>query len=255
MIRQVAAARCLFCVIATIIFTAIGGSAVAQRGAVATAGSLAVTDENTAIERASCVLVLRGTLRIPGSGMGGASSSVADLTALTTAITTTGLIDPAAKAAIGLGPREWQKVVRVEIAPAGTQAVKLSVCVDRGPNELKQPDPAGSLLRELIGRAKAVVGQSIEPRRQEIKTKLEELEKRRLDLRATLDPLRKRTRESEMMASKGMPGDSLHYQRRQFESDLAAKRFRLQAINEILPKFTAQADEFGAALKILVAAP
>ena len=114
---------------------------------------------------------------------------------------------------------------------------------------------AEELLAVLPGvAAKAVVGQSIEPRRQEIKAKLEELEKRRLALRSSLDNLRKRSRESEVMASRGMTGDPLLYQRRQVESDLATKRFRLQAIHEILPRFTAQADEYGAALKGLVAA-
>ena len=128
----------------------VGGAvdqASAQRTPGATAGSLAVDDSSPAIERSSCVLMLKRSLRYSGPGLGppaAGTSGLADLTALTTAMTTTGLIDPAAKAALGLGPREWPKVVRIEVAPAGTQAVKLSVIVNLAPNSLKQPEPAGA---------------------------------------------------------------------------------------------------------------
>jgi chromosome segregation ATPase len=170
-------------------------------------------------------------------------------------MTTTGLIDPAAKAALGLGPREWPKVLRIEVTQAGAQAMKLSVSVNPGPNKLKQAEPAAVLLRELINRAKVVVSQSVEPRRQEIKTRLDEIEKRRAELRASIESLRKRLRDAE--ASGGFRGaafDSVANQRRQVESELAAKRPRLLAIKEMLPRVAAQPDEVGNALRGLVAA-
>jgi hypothetical protein len=185
-------------------------------------------------------------------------SGLADLPALTTAMTTTSLIDPAAGAALGLGPREWPKVVRIEVASAGPQAMKLSVSVDPGPSRLKQAEPAGALLRELVSRAKAIVSQSWEPRRQEIKARLDEIEKRRAKLQASLESLRKRIHDAEAsglgLGRATEPADSFAIQRRHLESELATKRPRLQAIKEILPRLAAQTDEMSTALRGLVAA-
>jgi chromosome segregation ATPase len=146
-------------------------------------------------------------------------------------------------------------VVRIEVTHAGAQAMKLSVSVNPGPNSLKQPEPAAALLRELMNRAKAVVSQSVEPRRQEIKARLDELEKRRGELRVSIESLRKRLRDAEASGGfRGAPYDSVTNQRRQIESELAAKRPRLQAIKEIVPRVAAQTDEVGNALRGLVAA-
>jgi phage shock protein A len=179
-----------------------------------------------------------------------------DLPALTTAMTTTGLVDPAAKAALGLGPREWPKVVRIEVIPAGAQAVKLSVSVNPAPNSLKQTDPAGVILRELVKRAQAIVSQSAESRRQEVQARLDDLEKRRAELRESIASLRKRVREAEASGLRGTagPADSAANRRRQLESELAAKRPQLHAIKEMLPRVAAQPDEMGTALRGLVAA-
>jgi hypothetical protein len=238
-------------VLAALVVVWAVGEASAQR--TATAGSLAVDDSSPAIERSSCVLMLKRNLRYAGPGlmppMAG-TNGLADLTALTTAMTTTGLIDPAAKAVLGLGPREWPKVVRIEVAPAGAQAVKLSVSVNPAPNSLKQAEPAGALLRELVNRAKAVVSQSAEGRREEIKMRLDEIEKRRAELRALVENLRKRLKEAEAMGSRGALVEPIAEQRRQIESELAVKRPRLEAMKQILP----QADELGTALRELVAA-
>jgi chromosome segregation ATPase len=175
---------------------------------------------------------------------------MADLTALTTAMTTTGLIDPAAKAALTLGPREWPKLVRIEVAPAGAQAVKLSVVVNPALNSLKQTEPAGALMRELISRAKAVVSQSAEGRREEIKQRLDEIEKRRGELRASIESIRKRLKEAEAHGSRRGFDEPLADQRRRIDSELSDKRARLLVMKEILPK----TDEMGTALQGLVAA-
>jgi hypothetical protein len=237
------------------LFFSTAGETFAQRTAGTKAGALVDDEANQGLLRASCVLMLRGSLRVPGAGFtGSGTSSTADLTALTTAMTTTGLIDPAAKAALDLDPREWSKVVRVEITQAGAQAVKLTVTVDPGPNNLKQTDPAGALLRELINRAKAVVTQSVEPRRQEVKSRLDELEKRRTEMRSSLETIRKRLREAESANVRSPVIDPFTNLRRQFESELATKRFRLQAIKDVVPRFADQADNLSSALKSLVEA-
>ena len=257
MVERVRAAQWLAWGLAASVVLGVVGPASAQRTPATTAGALAADDSNERIDRSSCVLILRSSPRYPGSGFATAGASgLADLPALTTAMTTTGLIDPAAKTALGLGPREWPKVVRIEVGPAGMQAVRLAVSVDPGPNALKQPDPAGSLMRALIDRAKVVVSQSIDPRRQEVKNRLDELEKRRTEHRALLEGLRKRLREAEahgFSAMSGMPDPAVQ-QRRQVETELAAKRPRLQAIKEILPRYASQADDLTEALKGLVAA-
>ncbi len=233
------------------------GPAWAQRTTGATAGSLSVQGSSGAVERSSCVLMLRRGSRYAGPGLSGDTmSGLIDLPALTTAMTTTGLIDPAARAALGLGPRDWPKVVRIEVTPAGVQAVKLSVSVDPGPNSLKETAPAGALLRELVKRAQAIVSQSVESRRREVQAHRDDLEKRRAELRASIAGLRKRVRDAEASAWPRTAGtaDSVATQRRQLESELAAKRPRLRAIREMLPRVAAQPDEMGTALRELVAA-
>jgi hypothetical protein len=256
MTMSVGAVRWLAAVLAALVVVGTASQATAQRTTGTTAGSLAADDSSKDIDRSSCVLMLRRGTRYTGPGSSGAiASGLADLPALTTAMTTTGLIDPAAKAALGLGSREWPRVVRIEVTQAGAQAMKLSVSVNPGPNSLKQADPAAGLLRELINRAKGVVSQSLVGRREEVKPRLDELEKRRTELRATIESLRKRLREAEVSgAFRAGAYDPIATQRKQVESELAAKRPRLQAIKEILPRVTDQTDEMGNALRGLVAA-
>jgi hypothetical protein len=257
MLERVRAARWLAWGIAVSAVVGLVGPAKAQRAPATSAGALATEGSNARPDRASCVLMLRSGPRYTGIGYAsGSASGLADLSALTTAMTTTGLIDPAAKAALGLRPRAWPKVVRIDVTSAGAQAVKLSVTVDPGPDALKQPDPAAALMHALIDRAKTVVSQQVEPRRREVKDRLDELEKRRAEHRASLDALRKRLREAEARGFNTMTGvpDPTVSQRRQVEAELAAKRPRLQAIKEILPRYAAQVDDVGAALRGLVAA-
>ena len=240
-------------VFAAILVTGFVGQASAQRTPSATAGSLAPDDSSPGIERSSCVLMLKRNLRYTASGFGpplSGANGLADLTALTTAMTTTGLIDPAAKTALGLGPREWPKAVRIEVASAGSQAVKLSVSVNPTPNSLKQTEPAGALLRELVNRAKAVVSQSADGRREEIKIRLDEIEKRRADHRVSIESLRKQLKEAEASGTRAAQAEPIADQRRQLELELAAKRARLEAMKRILPKD----DEMGTALRDVVAA-
>src|SRR5438270_5943936 len=115
MAMPVGAVRWLAAVLAAMIVAGAASQATAQRTSGTTAGSLAADDPSKDIDRSSCVLMLRRGMRYTGSGSSSVlASGLADLPALTTAMTTTGLIDPAAKAALGLGPREWPKVVRIE---------------------------------------------------------------------------------------------------------------------------------------------
>ena len=255
MVKRVRSVRWLAAALVAFVVVGVAGQAPAQRTTGATAGLLAVDDSSKDVARSSCVLILQRSARYTAAGpSSGGPRELADLAAVTTAMTTTGLIDPAAKAALGLGAREWPNVVRIEIAPAGAQAMKLSVSVNPVPNSLKQAEPAGALLRELVSRGKSIVSQSADPRRQEIKSHLDEIEKRRTELRGSLESLRKRARTAEMSGVRGFAADPIAEQRRQLEFELATKRPRLHAIKEILPRFTAQADEICNALRGLVAA-
>ena len=255
MVKRVRAIPCLAAALAVSTVMGFAGQARAQRTTGATAGSLVVDDSSKDVDRSSCVLMLRRGTRTTGTGAGSAAAGgLVDLSALTTAMTTTGLIDPAARSALGLGPREWPKVVRIEVTSAGAQAMKLSVSVNPAPNSLKQAEPAGELLRELIKRAKAVVNQSVEARRQEVKASRDELEKRRMERRELIENLRKRLRDAEASGFRGVGVEPVASQRQQIESELAAKRPRLEAIKKMLPRFTAQTDEMGNALRGLVAA-
>jgi len=258
MVERIRRYRWVVSVLALGLTVAGVGSASAQRPSGATAGSPLVKDSAQATaDTSSCVLMLQRPLRYPGPGFAGASvSGIADIQALTTAMTTTGMIDPAAKVALGLGPREWPKEVWIEVTSAGTQAVKLLVKVDPGPNRLKQTEPAQALLTELVKRAKDVVIQSWEPRRQELIARLAELEKRREELRATIQNFRNHVREAETLEARGMAGPTQTFaaQRRQAEMELAAKRPRLEAMRKVLSRIAGQTDEMGKALKELVAA-
>jgi hypothetical protein len=257
MVDRVRMRRWLVSVFALGLAVAGAGKALAQRTPGATAGSPIIRDSTQATaDTSSCVLMLQRPLRYPGAGFVATSGGLADVQALTTAMTTTGMIDPAAKTALGLGPREWPKSVWIEVTSAGTQAVKLLVKVDPGPNHLKLTEPAQALLAELVKRAKDVVTRSWEPRREEFSARLAETEKKRADLRATIQNLRKQVREAELAEAQGMAGptQTLAAQRQQAELDLAAKRPRLGAMKIVLSRIAGQADEVGKALRELVAA-
>src|SRR5699024_7329098 len=85
---------------------------------------------------------------------------------------------------------------------------------------------------------------------------LDEMEKRRAELRATIERLRKRVREAEADVSRAMvvPRQSVEARRWQLESELAAKRPRLQALKKVQSQAADEDGGVGNALRELVAA-
>jgi len=142
-------------------------------------------------------------------------------------------------------------VVRIDVTQAGQQSVRLSVTVDPEPSHLEKPGPAAALLHELIERAKTVMRQSNEPRRQEVKGRLDEIEKRRAELRATIEVLCKQVRIAERgrMATvdpAAQPGSSSRSWRPSGRDSVRSRKYCLRLAKEN--------DELGKALQGLVAA-
>lgn len=241
----------LTCAFVALVWPGLETPARAQRTAGSSAGSLADDDPDPEITRATCVLMLRGSSRSPMSG-GPGPFVLVDLPAITAAMTTTGLVDPAVKATLGLGPRDWRKSVRIEVTPIGIQAVKLSVSVKPVPAEAPKDDPAGLLLRELVARARAVVDRSARVRREELKTRIDEMEKRRAELKASAEGLRKRVKDIEPAGFSGMNINLAQNRRLQLDAELEIKRSRLKAIESVLPRLVSE-DELGKALNAVVA--
>jgi hypothetical protein len=114
---------------------------------------------------------------------------VLDIQTVSAALTSTGLIDPAASEVLGLGPTAWPDVLSVELSPAGQQAVKLTVTVTPKP-DLKLPPEAA---RKLIDNLTARVARSLKADGTERKEPLEryrKLEARQADLQKEQSSLR-----------------------------------------------------------------
>ncbi|MEJ7636942.1 MAG: hypothetical protein WKF75_02865 [Singulisphaera sp.] len=148
-------------------------------------------------------------------------------------MTSTELVDPAAKSALGLGPEEWPKAAQVELTPVGVQAMKVIVTVARSEKETRRSEAAQDFLRELLSRSKVVIGQMASPRRREVQDRVEALTKRRDELRVQVEDLRKRSRAAEIRPSppSALFGTgSVQAQRQQIEAQLATRKPRLDAI-------------------------
>ena len=227
----------------------------AKRTTGATAGLLAVDESSKDVARSSCVLILQRSAAVYGCralqrrSQGAGRSRRTDYRH-----------DHHRSDRPGGQGRAWAWPARM--AQRGTDRDRAGgrsggeTLGERqpGPELLEAGRACRALLRELVNRGKAVASQLAEPRRQEIKTRLDEVEKRRAELRGSLESLRQRASTAEMNGVRGFAADPIAEQRRQLEFELATKRPRLQAIKEILPRVTAQSDEIGDALRGLVAA-
>ena len=108
------------------------------------------TGDTAGIQRVSCVVQLDFD-----ANRGSRTFDVQTLNAL---LTSTALLDPAAKAGLNLSPAEWPRVAQVELLPAGQYAVRLGVTVtDDGK---VAPTAAQSFLDALIAGAKKAVDQA-----------------------------------------------------------------------------------------------
>ncbi|MDB5326378.1 MAG: hypothetical protein JWM57_1947 [Phycisphaerales bacterium] len=108
------------------------------------------TGDTAGVQRVSCVVQLDFD-----TNRGSRNFDVQTLNAL---LTSTALLDPAAKAGLNLSPAEWPKVAQVELLPAGQYAVRLGVTVtDDGK---VAPTAAQSFLDALIASAKKAVDQA-----------------------------------------------------------------------------------------------
>lgn len=200
------------------------------------------------IDRASCVVMLHGGTH--DRMLGGI-----DLGTLSAVMTSTELVDPAAKAALGLGPEEWPRAAQVELSPVGLRAMKVTVTVAQAEKETRRPEAAQVFLRELLSRSKGVIDQMGSPRRREVKERVEALAKRRDELRVQVEDLRKRSRAAESRPSALLgAGPFQAQQRQQLESQLANRKPRLDAIKAVLPQSQDQLGEVDAAIRDLVAA-
>lgn len=190
-----------------------------------------VTDASgMGVDRASCVLQIE-----PDFNRG----TRFDAATLNAMLTSTVLIDPAAKKALGLGPDRWPKVAQVELVAAGNTSVKVIITVGSS-TDVKLPEhPASVFLQELIARAKVAVEQkaprdaSADEQRAAIERDLAAAKSRlpQLDLAMR----QARTESAGDLYSARNLATSLTIERRTLELSLAGQRARLAAIEKALP--------------------
>jgi hypothetical protein len=156
-----------------------------------------------------------------------------DTQTLNAMLTSTALVDPAAQAALGLGPDAWPRVAQVELVQAGNMAMKLTVTITP-PADAKLPDnPAQKFLDELVARSKKAVEQMANRAEQSTAERRAALEKDLAAARQRWEGISAQLREArsglendpERMMGRGSASD-----RMQLEMNLAAQRARLGVI-------------------------
>lgn len=203
------------------------------------------------VARASCVVMLRGG---PGADR---QNGASDLGTIAAALTSTELVDPAAKSALGLGPDQWPTVAQVELTPAGDRSLKIIVTVAPGEKGEARDEAARKLLREMVTRGEGVVARMGSPRRAELQARVKDLGKLLEELKAGAVQLRVRRDDAQAKAAAGGGAAQAFNQpspRLQLESQLARSKPRLEAIKAVLAKSEGQLGEADAAARELVAA-
>jgi hypothetical protein len=131
------------------------------------------------LERASCVLAVRG----------GFNGRELDIQAVSAALTSTGVVDPAAKEALGLDAATWPDVVNIELTPAGAQAVKLTVTVSPKGDAKLPPSPARKLMDAVVARVIKAFQTDV-PARKAADERRQKLEARQAELQRELSAAR-----------------------------------------------------------------
>lgn len=194
-------------------------------------GNMSIGGEGPAgVQRASCVLQLDfGAAR---------SSRLVETKTLNAMLTSTAVVDPAARDALGLGPDSWPKVAQVELVPAGNYAVRLGVTVTHHP-EIKVPENAAhAFLDQLSARARHAVDQVGIRQEQALAERRGELEKELAAARERLTAIQAKMREAQA-ASRTDTGRSLRVQggdRQTLEANMVAQKARLRVIEAELEK-------------------
>lgn len=186
------------------------------------------SSENSAM-RASCVLQIDADLN---------RGTRFDSQALNAMLTSTALVDPAAQKALGLAADVWPKVAQVELLPAGSSAVKLSVTISPNGEIKLPPEPAKALLTELATRAKAAVedvgSQSDKANVGKREAMEKDLAAAKTKLQAAETALRQVRSEAGMDVSTGRSTQSsLVFEKQTLELSLAGQKARLKAIEAV----------------------
>jgi hypothetical protein len=195
--------------------------------------SSTAADAAKGVQRASTVLQLDYDTNRGGQ-------RAIDTQTLNAMLTSTTLVDPAAKRALGLGPEMWPRVAQIELLPAGQAAVKLSVIIT-SVTEVKLPDNAAQLLLdELTSRAKAAVDQAALRQEQASNERRAAIEKELAVANEKYAKIQSQLRDLRAIAAAGV-GDSgggrgVAQEMQQIEVNLAAQRARLKIIEEEIAK-------------------
>ena len=229
-------------VVMTLLIAGPGFAQVERNRGGATAGGASGADASKGIQRASVVVQLDFD-----PNRSGARPTI-DTQTLNAMLTSTTLVDPAAKKALGLGPEAWPRVAQIELLPAGNVAVKLSVIVTPV-KDVKLPENAAqALLGELTTRAKAAVDQAALRQEQAAGERRAAIENELAAAQQKLDKIQAQLRDARAMAGVatggggggGDPfGRGVMQEMQQAEVNIAAQRARLKVIEEEIGKLAA----------------
>jgi hypothetical protein len=225
--------------LATLLFTSAAAFAQVDRNR----SSPTAADAARGVQRASVVLQLDYDANRSG---GGGGQRAIDTQTLNAMLTSSALVDPAAKKALDLAPDTWPRVAQIELLPAGQAAIKLNVIVTPL-KEIKLPDnPAQALLDELTSRAKAAVEQAGRRQEQAQNQRRAAIEKDLATAQDKLLGIQSQLREARMNSAgdPGMRGNldnvrAVTQEMQQIEMNLAASRARLKIIEEETAKLSA----------------
>jgi DNA repair exonuclease SbcCD ATPase subunit len=166
---------------------------------------------------------------------GHSRDALVSLSTVTALLTSTALVDPAAKTALGLDPEEWPMVAQVELAPAGENALKLIITVLPTPERELPEGAAKAMLNDLTRRGVEAVAQTTRGRLQEAEAQLAGLRARRDGLRETARKLESRMAELQRTPDRGAydRGEQAML-RHKLEAELAEKEARLTVLRAAL---------------------
>jgi hypothetical protein len=201
-------------------------------------GASLLAQTSPTLQRASCVLRIDD-----GERFGPATASAQ---AVSAALTSTALIDPAMEAALKLPASDWPTVAQVEVQPAGESAVKLTITIKPDDRHILPPGAARLVLDEITTRALRSFNGT--DSRDDSSENLIRLRKQRADLDVKLNALRTELDAAMQLSNRRDNGNRLMLQAQleqqitEARIDIAVQTAAIKTINEQLPTIEKEND-------------
>jgi hypothetical protein len=195
----------------------------------------------------SCVIRIDSDAQSPSPGFASVVSQ--DSQAAAALLTSTALMDPAAKEAIGLSPAQRQASVVVNVLPVGPQMARVEVILKRGAGSHYAVGDAAKLGAALIERLKAALAESHEASRAAALARRQPIEKELATAKAKIDDIHAKQRAVRAhdprsgYSDPSMELNNVRNQKKSTESELARNRARLATLEPNTAPLIAQWNE------------